>query len=404
MNKKLEIPLFKVFMSEESKDNVKRVLSSGYIGEGPEEAKFEKELKEYFNIKDYFSGNHIRLTNSATSAEHLLYYMLQKDRDLIQKYPWGISKVGWPAFDPSKHHVLTTPLTCTATNWPILSNRMAIKWYDVDAKNLGPDLEDLERKIDENTRIITVVHWGGNPIDMDSLKSLVNKKQEEFGTRILIIEDCAHAFGAKYKDDIKSPFVGFTGNFSTFSLQAIKHITSGDGGFLVSPYEDFYEKARLLSWYGIDRSGPRVDFRCEENIEEVGFKFHMNDISAAIGRGNLMYAPWILDQNRTNAKFYNENLKDISGIDLIPENGLSSYWLYTFHVEDRFNFMRKMHEYGISTSRVHERNDKHTCVSKFKTELPGVDKANSTMICIPVGFWVSPEKRDFIVNKIKEGW
>lgn len=389
------IPLFKVYMSPDAPKAASQVLKSGFIGEGPQVKKFEQELSKKFNHKD------IILTNSATSAEHLLYYYLKSDREFKDYTEWGYSLSKWDKLLPTDE-VLTTALTCTATNWPIILNGLNLKWVDVDPLNLNMCLDSLESQIDQNTRIVTVVHWGGNPIDLDRLKHIVKNAEEKYGRKIIIIEDCAHALGAMYKDN----FVGFTGNFSTFSLQAIKHLTSIDGGFLSSPYNSFTKDAKLLRWYGIDREGPREDFRCELDIPEAGFKFHMNDVSAAVGRANLKDFDKIISSNISNGNFYNQNLANIPGITVIPqvEGGKASYWLYTMHVENRNDFMKYMNEKGIITSRVHERNDKHTCTLPYKKELPGVDEAVKTMVSIPVGYWVTPEDREYIVECIKKGW
>jgi dTDP-4-amino-4,6-dideoxygalactose transaminase len=262
-------------------------------------------------------------------------------------------------------------------------------------------LEDLERKINVNTRIITVVHWGGNPIDMDKLEAIVKNAENLYGRPIAIIEDCAHSFGGKYPDGRP---IGFRGNFATFSLQAIKHITSGDGGFFVTPFDSIEQEAKLLRWYGIDREGPRADFRCEADVPEAGFKFHMNDISAAIGRCNLAEANYITSANQSNGTFYNTNLNQTEGITLIPEVGQSAYWLYSFHAERRDDLMKYLGEHGVASSRVHERNDKHSCMLPYWSKLPGVDQAVKTMLSLPVGYWVTEEDREYIVDLIKKGW
>lgn len=391
------IPLFKVYMSENASAKVAEVLESGFIGEGPQVKAFEEDLSSFFNT---YNDNDIITVNSATSAEHLIYHMLKSDRTLIKTHPWGAAQTNWPALKASDE-VLSSALTCTATNWPIILNNLNLKWVDVDPLTLNMSPEALEKSIDENTRIISIVHWGGNPADMVAIESIVHKAEKKYGRPIAIIEDCAHSFGGKYKD---GQYIGFRGNFATFSLQAIKHITSVDGGFIVSPYDSFTKEAKLLRWYGIDREGPRADFRCEADIVEAGFKFHMNDVSAAIGRANLNEANTILSAFKSNASFYNKELQNVEGITLIPQLGTPAYWLYTMHVERRDDFIKYMSENGIATSRVHERNDKHTCTSKYLIDLPGVDKAVSTMVSIPVGFWVGEEDRKYIVDIIKKGW
>jgi dTDP-4-amino-4,6-dideoxygalactose transaminase len=201
--------------------------------------------------------------------------------------------------------------------------------------------------------------------------------------------------------------MGTSGNYCAFSFQAIKHLTTGDGGLLVLPNEKELERARLLRWYGIDRNyRGKTDFRVEQDIEEHGYKFHMNDINATIGLSNLKHIDSILEKHISNAMFYHKNLSNVSGL-ILPKKEpevQSSYWLFTLKVEDRNNFMLRMQEKGIVTSRVHDRNDRHPCVKEFKTELPQLDDLIDQIVCIPVGWWVTEEEREYIVSSIKEGW
>jgi dTDP-4-amino-4,6-dideoxygalactose transaminase len=196
------------------------------------------------------------------------------------------------------------------------------------------------------------------------------------------------------------------GHITTYSFQAIKHITSVDGGALVVPHSELYRRGKLLRWYGINREEARTDFRCEADIEEVGTKWHMNDVNAAIGIENLKHAPTILGRNKANAAFYSEQLKHVTGVTLLNVDPLadSVYWLYTIKVERREAFMKAMTAAGITTSRVHERNDKHSALCEYAAQLPTLDRVVREMICIPVGFWVSGEDRQHIVDTIKGGW
>ena len=83
---------------------------------------------------------------------------------------------------------------------------------------------------------------------------------------------------------------------------------------------------------------------------------------------------------------------------------LSSYWIYTMRVQNREGFIRYMKEHGITVGRVHDRNDKHLCVSEYRSLLPGLDEICADMICIPCGWWVGEAEREYIVDKIKMGW
>ena len=393
---KKTIPLFKVFMSEEAPNAAADVLKSGYIGQGPK----VDELENY--VSKLFDHDFVVTTNSATSAEHLALHLL-KNPAVNQKsvHGWGSVESKWPGLRPGDE-VLATALTCTATNWPILANNLRIKWVDVDPLTMNMDLDDLARKITPTTKAIQIVHWGGQPMDMDALKKIQEDALARFGFKPAILEDCAHAMGATYKDSM----IGTTGNIATFSLQAIKHITAVDGGLLFLPNEDLYKRAKLLRWYGIDRDSNRKDFRCEANIEEWGFKFHMNDVCAAVGLENFKHFDEIIGKHRANAEFFEEKFKDHADITLLDKtpNSLGAYWLYTIKVNRRDDFMKYMASCGITVSRVHERNDLHTCVEEFRTALPSLELAIQDMICIPNGWWVTKEDREYIAECVLKGW
>jgi len=391
------IPLFKVFMAPSAAEKVSDVLNCGFIGQGPKVDELETNLSNTFGV----FKNQVITFNSATSAEHLIYHMLKKPRVFTTTHESGQEIFNWPGISEDDE-VLTTALTCTATNWPILANGLKLRWVDVDPTTMNISLEDLKTKLSEKTKIVTVVHWGGYPVDIDELIKIQNNFYQTYGFKFMIVEDSAHAIGA----ELDGKKIGTFNTISTFSLQAIKHITSVDGGFWISPYEELNRNAKLQRWYGIDREGPRADFRCENDIEEWGFKFHMNDVSATVGIENLKHIDSILDSHRSNGKFYNEVLQNVSGVTLLENSPRknSSYWLYTMRVENRNDFMKYMSERGISTSRVHERNDKHTCVRQFVEPLPNVDMVTQDMICIPVGWWVTQEDREYIVESIKRGW
>lgn len=391
------IPLFKVFMSPTAPDKVSEVLKCGFIGQGPKVEEFETDLSMKFGVRK----NQVLTFNSATSAEHLIYHMLKKPNTFTVTTEFGEEKHRWPGINESDE-VLTTALTCTATNWPILANGLKLRWVDVDPTTMNISLEDLKTKLSERTKIVTVVHWGGYPVDIVELIKIQDEFQKQYGFRFMIVEDSAHAIGAT----LDGKKIGTFNTISTFSLQAIKHITSVDGGFWISPYQELNKKAKLQRWYGIDREGPRTDFRCEGDIQEWGFKFHMNDVSATVGIENLKHMDGILNSHRSNGKFYNESLQNVPGVTLLENSPRknSSYWLYTLRVENRNDFMRYMSECGITTSRVHERNDKHTCVREFMEPLPNVDMVTQDMICIPVGWWVTDEDREYVASCIKRGW
>lgn len=386
--KKREVNLFQVFMSPEAPAEVSKVLTSGFIGQGKKVDQLEEELKKYFGVR------YLSVINSATSAEHLSWMLLEKPN----------SSSGWPGLQDGDE-ILCTPLTCTASNWPILFARpkLKIKWVDIDPETLNMDLQDLRRKIGPRTKAIQLVHWSGTPNDLDEIKKIQLETKEMFGFKPAVLEDSAHSWGSKYKGKL----IGNHGNIVTFSMQAIKHVTSIDGGVIIYPHHELWKEGDLLKWYGIDRRESRSDFRCEADVPRAGTKWHMNDVSATVGLCNLKYADWIVSKHQQNAAYYDSELFNFNGISL-PRKGSdqyeSAFWIYSMLVEDRPSFTKWMNECGIHVSQVHERNDKHTCAREFKSHLPQLDKTIPKLTHIPVHHGVSEEDRAYIMYCLKQGW
>jgi dTDP-4-amino-4,6-dideoxygalactose transaminase len=343
------------------------VLHSGFIGQGKKVDEFEEKLGEYF-------GNPNVLTlNAGTSGLHLAL---------------RLCNVG------CGDEVISTPMTCTATNMPILANGAKIVWADVDPVTGLIDPEDIKRKITDKTKAIIMVHFAGNPCAIDEINEIAHAHG------IKTIEDGAHAIGSEYKDKK----IGNHSDFVMFSLQAIKHITTIDGGLLLCKDEKDYLRGRKLRWYGIDRNEKRKEFRCEENVPEYGYKFHMHDISATIGIEQLKYVDDIVARHMENHDFYEKELDGVKGVTLIktPSYAKSAAWIYTLNIEKRDLFITWMKQQNIMASRVHERNDIHDAFKESKTDLPNLDKFNSTQVSIPVGWWISNEDREYIAQKVKE--
>ena len=381
------IPLFKVFMSEDVLKPLNDVLMSGFITQGPKVEEFENLLKKYI-------GNPYVLTLNSATAGLTLALRLMKNKD---------ESLNWPGFNENEDIVLTPSLTCFATTASILANNVKIRWLDIDLNTSNIDIDDLKSKLSEKTKVIYVVHWGGNPVDLDSLKEVQEYCLQKFGFKPMIVEDCAHAFGAEYN----GKKIGSNENICVFSLQAIKHLTTGDGGIITLPNEKLYERCKLLRWYGIDRDKRNYkgkDFRLENDIIEYGYKFHMNDINSTIGMYNLPHMDRLLEKNRQNASYLDENLKQIKGIQLMNNNPKcnSAYWLYSIRVlnNKKYEFMTKMKEAGIMTSQVHNRNDINSCVKEYNEVLPNLDIFEKELVCLPVGWWLTQENLNHIVDTI----
>ena len=373
-----QIPLLKVFMSPTLDAELLRVIHSGYVGEGVQVKKFESLLCETFKLP------RILAVNSCTSALQLAL---------------RLANVGYGDV------VLTTPATNMATNSVILAAGARPVWVDIDPLTGRVDPSKLPDVLPQGTKALTVMDWGGVPCDLDVLYAYTQSHG------IKLIEDAAHSLGAQYEGE----FVGRQSDFCCFSFQAVKTLSTCDGGALVCKSKDDHDRGRLLRWFGIDRDNPsgQRDLRCEANISEYGYKFHMNDVAATIGLANLEHHPKLLDTMRSNARFYTSQLTLLSKINpniqpmCVPSEefgNLPTYWLYTMRVlKRRDEFADALRDRGIACSKVHSRNDRHSCMPMTKDgDLPGVDEFYRTQLSIPCGWWVSEEDRRYIVDAIAE--
>jgi perosamine synthetase len=333
-----------------------------FIGEGPISAKFEKEFGELV-------GGNPLVVSSGTAAIDLALHLI------------GV--------EPGDE-VISTPMTCTATNNSILLKGAIPVWADVDPYTGLIDPKDVVGKITRKTRAIVAVDWGGKLCDYDSLCS--------YG--IPVVQDAAHALLATRSGR-------HFGDYTCWSFQAIKHLTTGDGGAIRVPAHQ-YDRAKLLRWYGLDRTKGE-SFRCSQDIVEAGYKYHMNDIAASIGLANLPSVRGVVETHRSNAKYYDEALMGLTFVRRPEYDEGSSWWLYTLLIGesklDRDHFISMLDARGIASSQVHRRNDEYTAfreVCNDEISLPGVDYFSSRQVSIPVGWWLTHQDREKIVQVVKE--
>jgi len=357
---KTNIPPREVLMPE-----LERVLYSGYVAQGEKVEEFERAFEEYIGC-----GYSLSL-NSGTAALHV-----------------SLILAGVQPGD----EVISTPLTAEPTNVAIKMVGAKIRYADIDFETGNIDPESVEAKINSRTKAILVVDYAGTPVNVTRLQDISEKYN------IPVIEDAAHAFGAKFNGKLTGCHFPYT----VFSLQAIKHLTTIDGGILQIQNQSEYEKGKLIRWFGIDKKLTRL----ENDIKFQGFKYHMNNVNATIGLVQLAGIKKIVDAYISNGKYYDEVLKNISGIELLNyyPGSEPSYWLYTMKVESRDGFIKKLAENGIMASELHKRNDSHTFLNDFNEELPVMDRFYKRLVHIPCGWWVNTEDREIIFKTIKEGW
>ena len=344
---------------------LEEILYSGYVAQGEQVEAFEREFEKFIGT------GHSLSVNSGTAALHIALIL-----------------AGVKAGD----EVISTALTAEPTNVAIKMMGAKIRYADVDYKTGNISSSSIEANISKTTSAIMVVDYAGIPVEVDKIQQISKKYN------IPVIQDSSHAFGAKF-NGLK------TGNhfpYTIFSFQAIKQLTTIDGGMLQIADKKEYERAKLLRWFGIDKKLTRLN----NNIQEQGYKYHMNNVNATIGLIQLSKLNTVVDSFVKNGKFFDNSLKNISGVELIEyyPNSEPSYWLYTLKVDNRNDFIKKMTENGVMASELHKRNDLHDYLNDFNIKLPNLDKFYSKLVHIPCGWWLSDEDRQKIVELIKEGW
>ena len=384
------IPLMKVHMlpKDELMPALEKVLYSGMVTEGESVIEFEEKFQQWlgdYGLKDPCNLRPLS-TNSCTSALQLSY-RAAGIRDKI---------------------VLATPMTCTATNMPIFMEGGQIAWCDIDPTTGNISVDSVCQKINElgpeRIGAISFADFAGYPADLEQLINI----SKEFN--IPLVEDSAQSLGASYCGNKIGTIEAI--NFTCFSFQAIKHMTTIDGGAVICQSEKDWELVKRLKWYGINREAVKEATRFHYDIPDWGYKAHMNNINAVIGIKQLNYITNIIQHHQTNGWFFDVELYNVDGITTMRhlDNTMSSYWIYMAKVEDREGFAKMMLDAGIGVNIAHIRNDQYTCfkdkrwVINAEEERPGLEDFTDKYISIPCGWWVTPKDAEYIVETIKGGW
>ena len=366
------IVLFHPYVSELAKTSVMETLDSRWIGQGPKVKLFEKSFSKKFG-----SNSPAIAVGSGTDALHLSYMLAD--------------------LEPGDE-VIAPVFTCTATNIPFLYMGVKINFADIDPETMNINVEHVRQLMNQNVKAIVCVHYGGLPCDMDELQLIA----DDWG--IPIIEDAAHAVGAKYK----GVDIGSISDFTMFSFQAIKHITTGDGGMLIIKNKGLVDKAERIRWFGIDRNSKQAGI-WENDITEVGYKYQMTDIAAAMGLASLSEFD---NQSKLRKELYEAYESELSSCDRLKIVGGSfsdrehAAWLFTVLVEDRYKLQQKLRDNGIESNQVHFRNDRYSIFKEF-TEgkvFPNMDKVEDNYLVLPLHVRMTLEDVKRVCDVIKLGW
>jgi perosamine synthetase len=367
----VRIPLFRPLIREEAVEAVADVLRSGWVGHGPKTREFETAFAEFVDMPDCVS------LSSCTAALQLALRVL----DL-----------------PPRSEVVTTPLTFVSANQAILHQDLRPVFADVqpDTGNIEPG--SVATRMGERTGAVLVMHYGGYPCDLDELYSLAHERG------VALIEDCAHACGAIYR----GRRVGSHGDLHAFSFNAVKNLPTGDGGAVTLRSPEHAARMRRLRWSGISRDtyeaasgrAPRWDYQ----VRELGFKYQMTDVQAAIGLAQLHY----LDEDNARraeiAARYRVGLAGVPGLELLRhgEDRESSHHLFCVLAESRDDLVDKLADRGIDAGVHYRPSYDHPM---FEGEpLPGVESFWRRAISLPMHVMLGDDEVDEVCEVIRDGW
>jgi dTDP-4-amino-4,6-dideoxygalactose transaminase len=341
------------------------ILYSGYVAQGETVEQFERAFEKFIG------GGHTLSLNSGTAALHIALILAGVGQD---------------------DEVISTPLTAEPSNVAIKMVGAKIRWADIDPNTgcISPD--SIEKCINEKTKAILVVDYAGISVDVPRIQEISLKHN------IPVIQDAAHALGTEF-NGLKT---GLHFPFTVFSFQAIKQLTTIDGGALQIQDKKLYEKGKLIRWFGLDKTKTRM----ENNIQLQGYKYHMNNVNATIGLLQLKQIDFLLEKAIQNGKYLDSELKGLKDIEILSyyRESEPSFWLYTVKVKNRDRFIKKMADHGIMASELHKRNDTHDFLNDLPVHLPNLDAFYSEMVHLPCGWWVEKSDCDKMVDIIKQGW
>lgn len=364
----MKINIFHPSIPEQAIEPVTEVLKSKWIGQGEHIKGFEKE----FMYK--FGTYHPAAVISGTAALHLAVILS------------GIKK---------GDEVITTPLTCPATNYAILYQGGKPIFCDIQYSTGNIDPEDVKRKITERTKAIMCVDYGGRPCDLYELKKLAVKHQ------IPLIEDAAQSLGSTYEDEP----IGRIADYTCFSFQALKIITTIEGGMLCVKNKQKYQEAVRRRWYAVDRDAPKDPFlgNFSYPANEIGYKYNMNNIAALIGREQIKVFDGLFARKQEMAQKYREAFEGLKGVELFrkEKDRTNTYYAFPIHIKEREKFVAQMGVKGIQLSVGHTRNDVLPIFGGKELYLPNLKEFMESIVWLPIHNKLTNEEVNYIIQCVR---
>ncbi len=294
--------------------------------------------------------------------------------------------------------VISTPFTFIATNTAILEQGAKPIFADIKYEDLNIDPKSIEKKITKKTKAIIVVHYGGNPCDMDEIRAIGKKHH------IPIIEDAAHALGSKYKGN----YIGAKGDIVCFSFQVVKIINSGDGGLIATSNKKYYEKLKKIIWYGIDREEKKTNLLdpLPESFrgDTLGFKYNMNDITATLACVGVDSFDKPSKKRQVIGEQYRKEFAKCKKIKLMEyySDRKPNYQIFPIHVENRETFARYLRKNGIMVNINNRRNDIYPMFGGYRKDLVNTARADSDVVLLPIHSDLTDKQVSYIIKKVQD--
>jgi perosamine synthetase len=362
------IPLAKPYFDSNEIEEVKQVLDSGWVTQGPKVKEFEEAVAEKIHSK------HAIAVTNCTAALHLA---------LLSS---GISP---------GDEVLVGDYTFPATGHAVLYCGAKPIFIDVDSGTYNIDPGKIEGRITEKTKAIIPVHTFGQPADMDAILEIAQNHN------LTVIEDAACALGAKYKDK----FAGAIGDIGCFSFHARKGITTGEGGMLVTNDDEIAEKARNLSTFGTEEGPKRDGAFSPSTFVHLGYNYKMSDITAAIGVAQLRRLDTIIERKQNLAGYWDRQLDEIEGIKkpYVDPRTFSIYQSYVALIEPSYNRNKLIHD--LMSDGVHTQIGTYAShmqpVYASSDKCPNSKEIFNRAIALPMFYTLKEDEIDYVCNLLK---
>ncbi|MCB9721110.1 MAG: DegT/DnrJ/EryC1/StrS family aminotransferase [Candidatus Omnitrophica bacterium] len=374
---KKTIPFGRPIIGEEEKRAVAEILDGPILVHGPKAHEFEDAFAA-------FTGSpYATSLASCTAGLHLAYFYK------------GLGP-GDEVIVPAQTHTATAHAVEYVGAKPV--------FVDAERETGNIDIDQIEDAITDNTRAMSLVHFLGMPVDMDRINALAAKYE------LFVVEDCALAIGTYYK----GVHAGLLGDLGAYSFYPVKHMTTAEGGMLISKHEEVVARIERQKAFGVDRHVGERKIPGQYDVDMLGFNYRMNEIEAALGIEQLKRMPEFLTKRRENYEALEAGLKQIDEIELLQSTHgdfQSSYYCLSVILKEplaakRVDLINSLKEKGIGTSIYYPKPVPHLSYYAQKygytvEQFPNAARISYRSIALPVGPHLDTGDMEYIVEEFK---